>query len=67
MRAIWLAACCFTLLFPSFAGAADRVLFSRLGPTRAALYTSQADGSGERPLLPTTSLDYDPAWSPKGG
>ncbi len=67
MRAIWLAACCFTLLCPSFARAADRVLISRLGPTKAALFISQADGSGERPLLATTSLDYDPAWSPKGG
>ena len=67
MRAVWLAACCFTLLFPSFARAAERVLLSRIGPTRAALFVAQADGSGERALLATTSLDYDPAWSPKGG
>src|SRR6201996_4817743 len=66
MRAIWLAACCFTLLLPSIGHAADRVLLSRLGPTKAALFISQADGGGERPLLATTSLDYDPAWSPKG-
>lgn len=67
MRAVLLAACSFTLLFPSFSHAADRVLISRLGPTKAALFVSQSDGSGERALLPTTSLDYDPAWSPKGG
>jgi len=66
MRAIWLAACCFTLLLSSIGHAADRVLLSRLGPTKAALFISQADGGGEHPLLATTSLDYDPAWSPKG-
>ena len=42
------------------------MLFSRLGPTQAVLFVSQADGSGERVLLPANSLDYDPAWSPKG-
>ncbi|HZQ40329.1 MAG TPA: hypothetical protein VFA87_06035, partial [Rhizomicrobium sp.] len=67
MRAVWLAACCFTLLFPSFSRAADRVLISRLGPTKGALFVAKADGSGEHALLPATSLDYDPAWSPKGG
>ena len=66
MRAIWLAVCCFTLLLPSLASAADRVLISRIGPTRAALFVAEADGRGEHPLLATTSLDYDPAWSPKG-
>ncbi len=66
MRAVWLVACCFTLLFPSFSRAAERVLLSRLGPTKAALFISKADGSGEHVLLPTNSLDYDPAWSPKG-
>lgn len=63
-RILPLAAC--LALFPTFGHAADRVLFSRLGPTRAALFVSKADGSGERPLLATTSLDYDPAWSSKG-
>src|SRR5690242_2782535 len=67
MRAYWLAACCFTLLNPSFSHAADHVLISRIGPAKGTLFVSQADGSGERPLLATTSLDYDPAWSPKGG
>ena len=60
-------AVCFALMLPSFAHAADRVLLSRLGPTKAALYLSGADGSGEHALAPSTSLDYDPSWSPKGG
>lgn len=30
--------------------AADRILFDRLGPTQAALFISDADGSTERPL-----------------
>jgi Tol biopolymer transport system component len=65
-RTSLLVACCIALLLPSSGHAADRVLFSRLGPTGAALFVAQADGSGERALIPTTSLDYDPAWSPKG-
>jgi TolB protein len=46
--------------------AADRILFGRLGPTEAALFISNADGSGERPLTRSGSLDYNPSWSPKG-
>ena len=46
--------------------AADRILFDRLGPTQATLFISNADGSAERPLTRTTSLDYNPSWSPKG-
>ncbi len=51
----------------AFAHANERVLFSRAWvPTQAVLFVAQADGSGERVLLPASSLDYDPAWSPKG-
>jgi TolB protein len=46
--------------------AADHILFDRLGPTQANLYISNADGSGERPLMPAGSFDYDPSWSPRG-
>lgn len=46
--------------------AADRVVLDRLGPTQAAIYVSNADGSGERILQRSGSLDYDPSWSPKG-
>ena len=46
--------------------AADRILFLHLAPTQAALFISNADGSGERPLMQSGSLDYNPAWSPKG-
>ncbi len=66
-RPLLIAACCASLFFPSLAKAADRVLFLHLGPSKAMLYLSQADGSGEHALAPSTSLDYDPAWSPKGG
>ena len=45
---------------------ADQILIDRLGPTRASLFVSNADGSGERPLTQSGSLDYDPSWSPKG-
>ncbi len=46
--------------------AADRVVLDRLGPTQANLFISNADGSGERGLPQSGSLDYNPAWSPKG-
>lgn len=35
-------------------------------PTQASLFISNADGSGERPLTQSGSLDYNPTWSPKG-
>jgi Tol biopolymer transport system component len=45
--------------------AADRILFSRLGPSETALYVSNADGSGESALT-KGSLDYNPVWSADG-
>lgn len=49
-----------------FCSAADRILFLRIAPTQARLFISNADGTGERALSPPGSLDYNPAWSPKG-
>jgi Tol biopolymer transport system component len=46
--------------------AADRILFDRIGPTGAALFIANADGSAERPLTQPGSLDYNPSWSAKG-
>jgi TolB protein len=42
------------------------ILFGRIGPYQTALFVSDADGSEEHPLLKSTSLDYNPAWSPDG-
>ena len=55
----------FLLAFSALCGA-DRILFSRLAPSEAKLYISNADGSKEHALLNSTSLDYNPAWSPDG-
>src|SRR5215469_5524860 len=46
--------------------AADRIVFDRLGPTQAALFVSNADGTAERALTQRGSLDYNPSWSPRG-
>jgi WD40 repeat protein len=46
--------------------AADRVLFTRLGPTQSTLFIANVDGSAERPLTQPDSLNYNPAWSPTG-
>ena len=47
--------------------AAEHILFDRLGPIQATIYVSNADGSGERVLQKSGSLDYDPSWSSSGG
>ncbi len=46
--------------------APHRILFNSLAPSESRLYVANYDGSGEHPLLNSTSLDYDPAWSPDG-
>ncbi|HKB96400.1 MAG TPA: hypothetical protein VKB94_06085 [Rhizomicrobium sp.] len=59
--------CFLALVLASSSGrAADKILVARLGPTKAALYLSQADGSGEHALLPPGTFDYNASWSPKG-
>ena len=42
------------------------IVFPRLGPSQIRLFVSNADGTGERPLLNSDSLDYNPVWSPDG-
>src|SRR5271156_5896104 len=46
--------------------AADRIVFLRISPTHANLFISNADGAAERALSTPDSLNYNPAWSPKG-
>ena len=49
--------------------AAERhtMLMNRLGPSAMTLYVANADGSGERPLFPTSGFDYNASFSPDGG
>ena len=42
------------------------IVFARLGPSQTRLFVSNADGTAERPLLNSDSLDYNPVWSPDG-
>jgi TolB protein len=35
-------------------------------PVHSQLFLANADGSGERPLLPLTGMDYSPSFSPDG-
>jgi TolB protein len=42
------------------------IVFGRLGPSQIGLFVSNADGTAERPLLNSDSLDYNPVWSPDG-
>jgi Tol biopolymer transport system component len=45
----------------------DVMLMNRIGPSKMALYIANADGTGERRLLPDSNgLDYDPSFSPDG-
>ena len=46
----------------------NTILFTQLayGFYNSALYIANADGSNEQPLLESTGLDYNPAWSADG-
>ena len=46
--------------------ATEHILLFRFRLTQATLFISNSDGSGERPLTQPDTLDYNPAWSPKG-
>src|SRR5438067_2318931 len=46
--------------------AADRILLQQSRPSQATLFISNADGSVEHSLTQPGSMDYNPAWSPKG-
>ena len=46
--------------------APNRIVFSRIAPDATTVFVANADGSGERPLLKSDSLDYNPSWSPDG-
>ena len=43
-----------------------RIVFNRIWPYETGLYIANADGRGERPLLQTAGLDYNPTWSRDG-
>jgi hypothetical protein len=45
----------------SLGSAAERILFLRFAPTQATLFVSNADGSGEHPITPPESLNYNGA------
>ena len=42
------------------------IVYGRVGPSQIQLFVSNADGTAERPLLDSDSLDYNPAWSADG-
>ena len=47
--------------------AREVMLMNRIGPSKMSLHIANADGSGERRLLPdSTGLDYDASFSPDG-
>jgi TolB protein len=68
MKRAWLlVAVSLVMVAPSLSTTTrHRILFSRLGPVRTALFVANADGSGERELLPPTGLDYSPSLSADG-
>src|SRR5450432_3439947 len=51
----------------SAATAREVMLMNRIGPSKMTLFVANADGSGERRLLPDSNgLDYDASFSPDG-
>ena len=53
-------------LSAALCGAANRVAFLRNAPSEATLYIANADGTGEHAVTPPDTVNYNPAWSPKG-
>jgi Tol biopolymer transport system component len=49
---------------PTFAK--NTILVNRIGPSGAQLFIANADGSGERQLMPDTKFDYDASYSLDG-
>ena len=43
---------------PPQTGPQDVMLMNRIGPSASTLFVANADGSGERPLLPSSGFDY---------
>ena len=54
------------LTFAVRAAAPQKIVFTRVFPNdgQIGLFVAARDGSGERPLLSTRDMDYDPVWSP---
>jgi Tol biopolymer transport system component len=42
------------------------MLMNRIGPSKMELFIANADGTGERKLMPTSNFDYDPTFSADG-
>jgi len=52
----------------TYGAAPQKIVFARVFPNegQVGLYIAARDGSGERLLLGSTGIDYDPVWSPDG-
>ena len=56
-----------SLCLTAAAQAREVMLMNRISPSKMTLFVSNADGSGERRLLPdSTGMDYDASFSPDG-
>ncbi|HEY4367545.1 MAG TPA: hypothetical protein VGN07_09980 [Steroidobacteraceae bacterium] len=44
----------------------DKIYFSRLGPSQSELFIASLDGTHERQLLPSSSVDYNASFSKDG-
>ena len=42
------------------------LLMNRIGPSKVELFVANADGTDERKLFPSASLDYNASFSPDG-
>ena len=62
MLVVWLAA----RWSAGVAAERPRIVFSRLAPQHIGLFAADADGTGERPLLQPTGLDYNASFSADG-
>ena len=56
----------FTVTLSMSAGPKQTMLMNRLGPSAMTLYIANGDGSGERPLFPSSRFDYNASFSRDG-
>jgi Tol biopolymer transport system component len=66
-RLALIPALAFTVTFGTFrADEPARLLIHHIGPAVSTIHVANADGTGERPLLTASALDYNAMFSPDG-
>jgi Tol biopolymer transport system component len=66
MASVATTAACLCAAITAHAGTRGNLLINRVGPVSSELYIANADGTGERKLIPTPGFDYHASFSKDG-